>query len=103
MINDSLSDRRSSVEFSQFHVHSEADIEKCKQKDMLEQLLAEMAGTFPSITTVFVDERDIFLAHTLKRSSNMRPEAGKGIAIHNTGIVNMCPCVRRISVVFSRG
>ncbi|XP_067936281.1 traB domain-containing protein-like [Watersipora subatra] len=51
---------------------SPEDIEKCKEKDMLEQMLTEMAGEFPSLTRVFVDERDVFLAHSLKRSTQVQ-------------------------------
>lgn len=46
---------------------SQEDIEKCKDTDILEQLLSEMAGTFPSLTRVFVDERDVYLANSLKQ------------------------------------
>ena len=34
-------------------------------------MLTEMAGEFPSLTRVFVDERDIYLAHSLKRCTKM--------------------------------
>lgn len=51
---------------------SAEDIEKCKEKDMLEQLLAELADKFPSLSKVFVDERDVYLAHSLKLCSKAR-------------------------------
>jgi len=41
------------------------EIEKCKERDLLEKMLSEMTGEFPSITEVFVNERDYYLAHTL--------------------------------------
>jgi len=47
------------------------DIEKCKEKDILEQMLADMASEFPSLNNVFVTERDIYLANSLKRSSRI--------------------------------
>lgn len=48
---------------------SKEEIEKCKKRDMLEQLLAEMAGEFPTIGEVFVNERDIFLTNSLQRAA----------------------------------
>lgn len=58
-----------SKNYHYYFIISPEDIEKCKEKDMLEQLMTEMAGTFPSLSRVFVEERDIFLAHSLKRST----------------------------------
>ena len=42
------------------------DVENCKNKDLLQNMLAEMAGEFPALSSVFVDERDIFLTHSLQ-------------------------------------
>ncbi|XP_039267123.2 traB domain-containing protein-like [Styela clava] len=42
------------------------DIEKLKEKDMLEQALGEMMGEFPEMTNVFLAERDVYLAHSLQ-------------------------------------
>jgi pheromone shutdown protein TraB len=42
------------------------DVEKCKEKDLLENLLEEMAGDFPALSRVFVNERDVYLAHSLQ-------------------------------------
>lgn len=47
-------------------VSSKEDVEKCKKRDMLEELLAEMAGEFPALGEVFVNERDIYLTHSLQ-------------------------------------
>ncbi|EPB76370.1 hypothetical protein ANCCEY_04531 [Ancylostoma ceylanicum] len=41
------------------------EVEKCKQRDLLEQLLAEMAGDFPKLSKIFVDERDAYMTHAL--------------------------------------
>jgi len=49
------------------------EVEKCKEKDMLEGMLQEMAGDFPGLSRAFVHERDIFLTHSLQ----MAVEAGK--------------------------
>lgn len=42
------------------------DVEKCKQMDLLEQLLQEMAGDFPLLTKIFVEERDLYMVHVLQ-------------------------------------
>ncbi|CAK9295489.1 unnamed protein product [Gordionus sp. m RMFG-2023] len=43
---------------------------------MLEEFLESMAGEYPELRLVFVDERDTFLAHSLK-------QAASPIMIHN--------------------
>ncbi|XP_076448471.1 traB domain-containing protein-like isoform X2 [Babylonia areolata] len=48
------------------------DVEKCKQRDLLEQLLKEMTGEFPALSKVFVEERDIYLTHSLKLAARSR-------------------------------
>lgn len=40
-------------------------MERCKNKDLLESLLAEMSGEFPQLSHIFVNERDQYMAHTL--------------------------------------
>jgi len=50
------------------------EIEKCKERDLLEKMLSEMTGEFPSITEVFVNERDYYLAHTLFLSAQAMGE-----------------------------
>ena len=42
------------------------EVEKCKDRDLLENMLAEMAGEFPALSRAFVAERDLFLAHSLQ-------------------------------------
>ncbi|KAF2905919.1 hypothetical protein ILUMI_00248 [Ignelater luminosus] len=51
---------------------SKEEIERCKRRDMLEQLLAEMAGEYPALGEVFVDERDIYLTHSLQMAATSR-------------------------------
>lgn len=46
------------------------EVEKYKQKDILEAMLEEMAGEFPSFTRVLVEERDIFLAHSMRLAAD---------------------------------
>ena len=45
---------------------SKEEVERCKQKDLLEEMLHEMTGEFPALSRVFVTERDIFLANSLR-------------------------------------
>uniref|UniRef100_A0A915ED55 TraB domain-containing protein n=1 Tax=Ditylenchus dipsaci TaxID=166011 RepID=A0A915ED55_9BILA len=44
---------------------TQEDVERCKNKDLLEELLKEMAGEFPQLTKIFVDERDQYMTHML--------------------------------------
>lgn len=41
------------------------EVEQCKQKDLLEDLLDQMAEEYPVFREVFVTERDIYLSHSL--------------------------------------
>lgn len=45
---------------------SAEEVERCKQKDLLEEMLEEMTGEFPSLSRVFVQERDLCLAHSMQ-------------------------------------
>nr|CAG4641085.1 EOG090X0AQH [Eulimnadia texana] len=45
---------------------SPEEVERCKQRDLLEELLKEMTGEFPALSRVFVQERDLCLAHSLQ-------------------------------------
>ncbi|XP_026751064.1 traB domain-containing protein-like [Galleria mellonella] len=45
---------------------SAEEVEKCKQKKMLEDMLEEMAQEFPALERVFVVERDMYLCHSLQ-------------------------------------
>lgn len=42
------------------------EVEACKQRDLLEKLMADMAGEFPAFSDVFVKERDLYLCHSLQ-------------------------------------
>lgn len=55
---------------------SPEDVERCKQKDLLAEMLAEMTGDFPTLYKVFVLERDQYLARSLRLSATP-------IEIHN--------------------
>lgn len=39
---------------------------------MLEQLLAELAGEYPAFREVFLDERDIYLTHSLQAAATLK-------------------------------
>ncbi|XP_057318794.1 traB domain-containing protein isoform X2 [Microplitis mediator] len=57
---------------------SKEDVERCKRRDLLERLLAEMTAEYPTLGEVFVNERDKFLAHSLQLS--VRPfQSSQGI------------------------
>lgn len=51
------------------YVFSKEDVEKCKQKDLLEQTMSEMIGEFPALHQTIVAERDIYLTHTLRQAT----------------------------------
>jgi len=63
------------------------EIEKCKEKDLLERMLTEMTGEFPSITEVFVNERDVYLAHSLYLAATSDAHRSNGGPI--VGVVGM--------------
>ncbi|TMS40023.1 hypothetical protein L596_006460 [Steinernema carpocapsae] len=44
---------------------TQEDVENCKRKDLLEELLKEMSGEFPQLSKIFVDERDQYMTNTL--------------------------------------
>ena len=64
--------RRALCQCLRYCGNSKEDVEKCKQRDLLEQLLKEMTGEFPALSQVFVEERDIYLTHSLKMASRPR-------------------------------
>ncbi|CAD5220680.1 unnamed protein product [Bursaphelenchus okinawaensis] len=45
---------------------TQEDVENCKEKDLLESLLKEMAGEFPQLSKIFVEERDKYMAYVLQ-------------------------------------
>lgn len=59
---------------------SKDDVEKCKQKDLLEQMMAEMIGEFPDLHRTIVSERDIYLTYMLKQAAKRTelPRASEG-------------------------
>lgn len=63
----------------------EEDIEKIKNKDVLEALLSEIGGSFPEIKRILIDERDQYLAHKIRTAPGGRIVAVVG-AGHVPGI-----------------
>lgn len=51
-------------------LNSAEEVERCKQKDLLEEMLEEMTGEFPSLSRVFVHERDVCLAHSMQLAAD---------------------------------
>ena len=51
-------------------------MERFKQKDLLEEMLREITGEFPALSRVFVEERDRYLAQSLKISAKPLPAPG---------------------------
>lgn len=56
---------------------SAEEVEKCKQKHMLEDMLEEMAEEFPTLKQVFVVERDMYLCHSLQVAVNAVSRRGE--------------------------
>ena len=52
---------------------SKEEVEKCKEKDLLEEMLREMTGEFPPLSEVFVSERDLFLTNSLRQAARPIP------------------------------
>lgn len=73
---------------------TQEEVEKCKEKDILEQLMQELGVEFPGFKRVILDERNIFLAHSIYHyAQNFETSSGpqKVVAIvgigHVAGIV----------------
>ncbi|KAF4517517.1 hypothetical protein B566_EDAN006519 [Ephemera danica] len=68
---------------------SKEEVERCKQRDLLEEMLAEMAGEFPALGRVFVQERDLFLAHSLALACQPVPQNGGVVPAKVVGVVGI--------------
>jgi pheromone shutdown-related protein TraB len=64
----------------------EEDIEKMKQQDVLESLLAEVGKSLPVLKTILIDERDRYLVHKIRNAPGKKIVAVVG-AGHVQGIV----------------
>ena len=68
---------------------TEKDIEKMKQEDMLESLLAEVGKSLPVIREILIDERDRYLAEKIRTAPGRKIVAVVG-AGHVPGIKKYC-------------
>jgi len=66
---------------------SEEDIEKMKQEDMLQSILAEVGRTMPILKKILIDERDQYLAEKIRSAPGRKIVAVVG-AGHVSGIKN---------------
>jgi len=64
---------------------SEEDVEKMKQEDILETLLADVEKSLPVLRNILIDERDRYLAHKIRTAQGKRIVAIVG-AGHVPGI-----------------
>lgn len=63
---------------------------KCKKKDLLEELLAQMGDEFPVFRDVFVEERDLYLCHSLNIAALPQTIAdGKPKPVNVVGVVGI--------------
>lgn len=66
------------------------EVEECKQRDLLEKLMQEMAGEFPAFSDVFVKERDLFLCHSLQVAALPIPQTnGTTRPVRVVGVVGI--------------
>uniref|UniRef100_A0A6G1SNJ5 TraB domain-containing protein n=1 Tax=Aceria tosichella TaxID=561515 RepID=A0A6G1SNJ5_9ACAR len=71
---------------SDFEITPE-DVEKCKERDVLEQLLLELGSQFPGFKRVLLDERDIYLSHSIyKWAQNCETSLGPPRIVAIVGI-----------------
>ncbi len=63
----------------------EEDIEKMKDKDILETLLSEIGETLPELRRILIDERDLYLTHKIRTAPGKKIVAVVG-AGHVPGI-----------------
>jgi len=68
----------------------EEELARIRQTDALSVLLEEMASVLPSVKTILVDERDIFMADQIRRAPGSRVVAVVGAA-HVPGITHQLP------------
>jgi pheromone shutdown-related protein TraB len=64
---------------------SEADVERMKEQDILESLLADVGRSLPVLKNILIDERDLYLAHKIRTAPGTKIVAVVG-AGHVPGI-----------------
>jgi pheromone shutdown protein TraB len=63
---------------------SKEEVELCKRRDLLEEMLALMSEEFPALGTVFVNERDVYLTHSLQTAAQPQ-HTPTGLVPNRTG------------------
>ena len=72
---------------------SKEDVEQCKQKDLLDELMQEMAGEYPAFRDVFVTERDLYLCHSLQVAAMPQAQSsGPPKPVRVVGVVGIGHC-----------
>nr|XP_027199898.1 traB domain-containing protein-like [Dermatophagoides pteronyssinus] len=65
----------------------EEELERYKQKDVLEQLVDEFSAEFPGLSRVMVDERDMFLVDSLRNAAKTTPPDSTIVGVVGIGHV----------------
>ncbi|XP_020706729.2 traB domain-containing protein isoform X1 [Athalia rosae] len=68
---------------------SREEVERCKRRDLLEEMLAEMTGEFPALGEVFVKERDLYLTHSLQLACLPQRTATSYMPVRVVGVVGI--------------
>ena len=55
-----------------FHFRK-GEVERLKEKDILEEMLREITRDFPGLSQALIKERDLFLAHSIRSSAKLLP------------------------------
>ncbi|XP_075589520.1 traB domain-containing protein [Dermatophagoides farinae] len=63
------------------------ELERYKQKDVLEQLVDEFSAEFPGLSRVMVDERDMFLVDSLRNAAKTTPPNSTIVGVVGIGHV----------------
>lgn len=82
------------------------EVEQCKQKDLLEELMKEMAGEFPKFGEVFVTERDLYLCYSLQMAAlhsrqEIRQSSRPLEPFNVVGVMGIGHCAGKINFKFS--
>ncbi len=72
--------------FFEKHKLDEAELARLRETDTLSAMLEEMGAYLPSVKTILVDERDIFMAHRIRKAPGEKIVAVVGAA-HIPGIL----------------
>ena len=65
---------------------SKEEVEKCKDKDLLQKMLQDITGEYPALSKVLVDERDTYLAYSLQLAA-----APIRVMVPNSGSMQSVP------------